>query len=86
MKAPNSFYTQPRPISISVKRCSRKTRFAVEEGQQEEILTEKVGEEVDNWLRFPLRGNPELSPNLFSLTCVRKSGEIQPHSKVPRLG
>ena len=39
----------------------------MDEGQQEEILEEKVREEVNNWLRMPLRGNPELLLNFFSL-------------------
>ena len=63
--SPNSFSTQPRPISLSVKRCSRK--HAMEGRQQEEIIEEKVREEVNNWLRIPLKGNPEFSPNLLSL-------------------
>uniref|UniRef100_UPI00358E8F2E uncharacterized protein n=2 Tax=Myxine glutinosa TaxID=7769 RepID=UPI00358E8F2E len=41
--------------------------FAMEEGQQEENLEEKIREEVNNWSRKPLRGNPGLSPNLFPL-------------------
>lgn len=41
--------------------------FVMEDGQQEESLEEKVREEVNNWSRKPLRGNPVLSPNLFPL-------------------
>ena len=40
--------------------------LATEEGQQEESLEEKVREEVTNWSRKPLSGNPAvLSSDLF---------------------
>ena len=38
----------------------------MEDGQKV-ILEEKVRKEVNNWLRMPLKGNPEHSPNLFTL-------------------